>query len=248
MSLRILLVDKDVTTIDLLVPSLERKGHQVAVASTQRQVAGRVRTARPDLVVLDVASFGSNGYKMLEAVRARVEGVPTILLLEKGHESVGRTTDAFMTPPFTSRKLLYRVRQVAESLTTREIRVGSMTLEPDTRVLSRGDERVQLRPREAELLAFFMSNPGRVLSRAEIMREVWNTEYLGDTRTLSVHVRWIRCKIEDNPNRPRLLRTVRGMGYRFHNPEPPEDATQGGSTEHKTLGTGARPEGKASSQ
>ena len=218
MSLRILLVEKDVTTTDLLVPSLERKGYTVAVANTQRQVASRVRTARPDLAVIDVASFGSNGYKMLDAVRARLESVPTILLLEKGHESVGSTADGFMTPPFTSRKLLYRVRQVAENLTPREIRVGSLTLELDARVLIKEDERIQLRPKEAELLAFFMSNPGRILSRAEIMNKVWNTDYLGDTRTLSVHVRWIRYKIEPDPNQPRLLRTVRRLGYRFHNP------------------------------
>ncbi|MBN1660466.1 MAG: response regulator transcription factor [Anaerolineae bacterium] len=228
--MRILFVEKDVTAADLLVPSLERKGYQVAVASTQRQVSSRVRTARPDLAVVDVVSFGSNGYKMLDAVRARIEGVPTILLLEKGHESVGSTADAFMTPPFTSRKLLYRVRQVAECLTPREIHVGSLTLELDARVLIREDERVQLRPKEADLLAFFMSNPGRVLSRAEIMKKVWDTDYLGDTRTLSVHVRWIRTKIEENPNKPRLLRTVRGLGYRFQNPDPPDEVPPASKT------------------
>lgn len=230
MSLRILLVEKDVTTADLLVPSLERKGHEVAVAGSQRQLSSRIRAARPDLVVLDLASFGSNGYKMLDAVRTRVESARMILLLEKGHESVGSTVDAFMIPPFTSRKLLYRVRKVAETLSPRDIRVGTLTLEPDTRVLIRGDERVQLRPKEAELLAFFMLNPGRVLSRAEIMKHVWDTDYIGDTRTLSVHVRWIRTKIEENPNKPRLLRTVRGVGYRFHNPEPANDPAAGGSS------------------
>lgn len=219
MSLRILLVEKDVTTTDLLVPSLERKGYQVSVARTQRQAMGRSRSWRPDLLVMDVASFGSLGYKVSDAIRARLDGVPTILLLEKGHASAGKTAEAFMTPPFTSRKLLYRVRKVAEKLTSREIRAGSLALDPDTRTLRKGTTFLHLRPKEAALLAFFMRNPGKVLSRQEIMKEIWETDYMGDTRTLSVHVRWLRLKVEDDPNAPRFLRTVRGVGYRFEVPD-----------------------------
>jgi DNA-binding response OmpR family regulator len=218
MGLRILFVEKDLTTADLLVPSLERKGYQVSLARTQRQAMRRIRAARPDLLVMDVASFGVNGYKMSEAVRARLESVPTILLLEKGHASAGSTAEAFMTPPFTSRKLLYRIKKVAQNLTSREIRVGHLVIDPDTRILHKGQQVSYLRPKEAALLALFMSNPGRVLSRQEIMKEVWETDYVGDTRTLSVHVRWLREKIEDNPGKPVFLRTVRGVGYRFEVP------------------------------
>jgi DNA-binding response OmpR family regulator len=124
-----------------------------------------------------------------------------------------------MTPPFTSRKLLYRVRKLAENLTRPEIHVGVLSLDPDVRILRKGDEVIQLRPKEAALLALFMENAGRVLSRLEIMKEVWETDYVGDTRTLSVHVRWLRLKIEDDPGNPRWLRTVRGLGYRFEEPE-----------------------------
>jgi DNA-binding response OmpR family regulator len=93
-----------------------------------------------------------------------------------------------------------------------------MVLDPLACKLDRGRSRIHLRPKEAALLAFFMRNPGRVLSRREIMKEVWDTDYLDDTRTLSVHVRWLRLKIEDDPNKPRNLRTVRGLGYRFDMP------------------------------
>lgn len=220
MSLRILFVEKDVTTADLLVPSLERKGYQVSVAQTQRQATSRIRVQRPDVLVLDVASFGSQGYRISDALRARLDGVPTILLLEKGHTSAGATADAFMIPPFTSRKLLYRIKKVGEKLTSREIRVGPLALDPDARTLRKGNEILPLRPKEAALLALFMRNPGRVLSRQEIMKKVWETDYLGDTRTLSVHVRWLRLKIEDEPNEPRFLRTVRGVGYRFEVSDP----------------------------
>ncbi|MEJ2210690.1 MAG: response regulator transcription factor [Anaerolineae bacterium] len=219
MSLRILLVEKDVTTADLLVPSLERKGYQVSIARTQRQALTRARSSRPDLLVLDVASFGANGYKVYEVVQARLDGVPTILLLEKGHAGAGGAAEAFMEPPFTGRKLLYRVRKLAKNLSSREISLGPLVLDPDSRRLHNGEEAVQLRPKEADLLAFFMRNPGKVLSREEIMKKVWETNYVDDTRTLSVHVRWVRQKVEDDPSAPRLLRTVRGVGYRFDVPD-----------------------------
>jgi DNA-binding response OmpR family regulator len=220
MNLRILLVEKDVTTTDLLVPSLERKGHQVAVARTQRQALSRIRSERPDLLVIDVASFGTNGYKVSDSVRTRLDRVPTILLLGKNQASLGDSAEAFMLPPFTSRKLLYRVNKVTEELASREMRAGPLALDLGTRTLHKGTESLHLRPKEATLLALFVKNPGKVLSRQEIMKEVWETDYMGDTRTLSVHVRWIREKIEDDPNSPRLLRTVRGVGYRFEVPKP----------------------------
>ena len=219
MSLRILFVEKDITTADLLIPSLERKGFQVVVAQTQRQATNRIRSWRPDLLVLDVVSFGTSGYKVSDAVRSKLDGVPTILLLEKGHAAVGATAEAFMTPPFTSRKLLYRVKKLAKTLTSREIQAGPLILDPDTRILRKGEIATQLRPKEAALLLFFMQNPSRVLSREEIVRRVWKTSYVGDTRTLSVHVRWLRIKIEDEASSPQFLRTVRGVGYRFEVPE-----------------------------
>jgi len=219
MSLRILFIEKDIATADLLVPGLQRKGYQVSVAQTLRQAMGRIRSLRPDLLVLDMASFGVNGYKISTAVRAKLDTVPTILLVGKGHATAGTAADAFMTPPFTSRKLLHRIKKVAEKLTSREIRMGPLTFDPDTRLLHRGENSLHLRPKEAALLTYFMRNPGRVLSRQEIIKQVWETDYIGDTRTLSVHVRWIRVKIEDDSKHPRLLRTVRGVGYRFEVPD-----------------------------
>lgn len=219
MSLTVLFVERDVTTADLLVPGLERKGYLVRVARTKRQAMGRIRTQRPDIVVMDVASFGGSGYNVSDAVRSRLDRVPTVLLVKKGHASAGRSAEAFMTPPFTSRKLLYRVKKLAETLSSREIRAGDLALDPDSNTLRKGKVSSHLRPKEAVLLGLFMRNPGRVLSRKEIMKKVWETDYLGDTRTLSVHVRWLRLKIEENPSAPILLRTVRAVGYRFEVPE-----------------------------
>jgi DNA-binding response OmpR family regulator len=220
MAIRILLVEKDLTTADLLVPSLERKGYQVRLARSRRQALRR-RSIRPDILVIDVASFGLAGYDLVDAVQSRLGALPTVLLLEEGHAVAGSQAAAFMTPPFTSRKLLHRLGKVAKTLPSQEIRAGNLVLDPVTRILHKGQHPVSLRPKEAALLAFFMRNPGRVLSRKEIMKEVWDTDYLDDTRTLNVHIRWLRVKIEDDPSRPHMLRTVRGVGYRFEgHPEP----------------------------
>ena len=218
MAIKVLLVEKDVTTSDLLVPSLERNGYQVSVTRSQRQALSHARSSHPDLLVLDVRSFGANSYKVSEVVRARLDDVPTILLLQQGHAAAGGAAESFMEPPFTPRKLLYRVRKLAENLTPRLISLGPLVLDPDRRALRKDDKTVQLRPKEAELLAFFMRNPEKVLSRQEIIKQVWDTDCLDDTRTLNVHIRWLRLKIEDHPGQPRMLRTVRGLGYRFDVP------------------------------
>jgi two-component system alkaline phosphatase synthesis response regulator PhoP len=210
---RILFVKRDVTAGDLLVSSLRRKGYQVAVAHNQRQALGQVRSLRPNLLVMDIASFGLKGYAVNDAVRTRLAGVPTVLLLEEGHQAAGGAAEAFMTRPFTLRKLLHRIRVAAEHITIREIHTGSLLLDLDARVLSKGGQSWQLRPKEATVLALLMSNAGKVVSRQEIMRQVWETDYVGDTRTLSVHICWLRQKIENEPRRPTLLLTVRGVGY-----------------------------------
>ncbi len=224
---RVLFVEKDVTTSDLLVPSLERKGYQVTLARTRRQATSRCRSVGPHILIVDVASFGAAGYDVVDAVRPLLEGVPAILLLEKGHAIAGSQAEAFMTPPFTSRKLLYRLKKVSEALPSRTIRVGELVLDPVTRTLQKGQTRCRLRPKESALLALFMRNPGRVLTRREILKAIWDTDYVEDTRTLTVHVRWLRLKIEDDPGQPRLLRTVRGVGYRFEFVEPAPQANGG---------------------
>jgi DNA-binding response OmpR family regulator len=212
-TLRILFVERDITTADILVPSLRRKGYQVVVARDQRQALGQARSLRPNLLVIDIASFGPRGYALSDAVRSRLVGVPTVLLLEEGHQAAGGAAEAFMTRPFTSRKLLHRIRIAAELVTLREMQVGSLVLEVDSRVLHRDTQSWQLRPKEAKVLALLMGKAGKVVSRQEIMKQVWETDYMGDTRTLSVHICWLRQKIESDPKKPTILRTVRGVGY-----------------------------------
>jgi DNA-binding response OmpR family regulator len=221
MAVRILFVIRNPTTADLLVPSLERKGYDVLLAHTQRAAAARICAGSPDLLIVDVASFGSRGFQLYDKIRAQLQAVPTILLLEDHQLAYRGAADAFITPPFTSRKLLYRARKLVGRITSRCLEAGPLVLDPEARTVDLGNHRYHLRPKEALLLSLFMRNPGRALSRQEIMREVWETDYVDDTRTLSVHVRWLRQKIEHNPSQPRLLQTVRGIGYRLRLPEEP---------------------------
>ena len=123
-----------------------------------------------------------------------------------------------LTPPFTSRKLFSRIRSILRSDEGETMQAGRLTLNLGTRRVNSGSKERRLNPKEFELLKIFMRSPGRVLSRRFLMKKIWKTDYVGDTRTLDVHIHWLRGKIEENPSSPKYLRTVRGVGYRFEIP------------------------------
>jgi DNA-binding response OmpR family regulator len=214
-SLRILFVDKSVASSDLLVPSLERKGHEVSVVRTLSQALGRLSSFHPDLLFVNAASFGRSAFRVCDGIRAQVPDVPRILVVKKGCAEVGGKDAECIEHPCSSRSLLYRVAKIAKSLVPKRLCAGPLCFDPVTRSLQRPERVTTLRPKEAALLTFLMKHAGRVLTRQEIIHGVWDTDYVGDTRTLSVHVRWLREKIEQDPHNPQLLRTVRGVGYRF---------------------------------
>ena len=117
--------------------------------------------------------------------------------------------------PFTPRKVINRVRKMGDCRGGRTIRAGQVTLNLDKHCVYRENRVYRLTPRQSKLLQVFMENEGRTLPRKFLMENVWETDYMGDTRTLDVHVRWLRERIEEDPSSPRYLRTVRGIGYRF---------------------------------
>ena len=215
MACNILFLEKDLTTAERLVPALKQEGYQVSLAHSRHQALSRIRSLRPNILVVDVASFGAGGYGLLDAVRARLYEVPTVLLIAKGDSVARGGEETCVAPPFTPAKVLEGLGKAAEGLLPREIRAGRLALDLDTRTLHKGQATFRLRPMEAALLALFMRNPGRVLSQKEIMQKVWKTDFLEDMRTLYVHVRWLRMKIEEDPGAPRTLCTERGVGYRF---------------------------------
>lgn len=180
----------------------------------------------PDAVVLNALSLHSPGIRIARQLKLGMPGVPLVHLLSaSGEES---PADAVFCPPFTSRKLISAIKRLirpAEEVTTSDalLRCGHLTMNLSRRVLVIDGHETPLTPKLAALVEEFLRHPGETLDRRWLMKRVWNTDYMEDTRTLDVHVRWFRRVIEPNPNQPRYLKTVRGVGYRLDIALPPPD-------------------------
>lgn len=211
----IVLVADRKTTIDSLAEIIERREYELSVASNQRRALQLVRQVGPDLVIVDMTSAKLSGEKICSSLRRQTE-VPIIVILREAppQGAVPREASDWLVKPFSTRLFLGRVRRLVRE--EQMLRVGPVRLDLRTRhVTVNGHQPRRLTRKQFGLLRSLMSRPGEVLSRAELMREVWETTFLDDTRTLDVHVRWLRECIESDPSNPIYLRTVRGVGYRF---------------------------------
>lgn len=189
-----------------------------------------VEKFEPDLVVLDIMLPGMSGLEVCRRLRAN-STIPVIMLTARGEEidrvlglEVG--ADDYLAKPFSFRELLARIRSILRRIEldrqTTQIQaatVGNLTLDPVSRRVFKSEQELQLSAREFDLLSNLMKNAGRALSREELLAEVWGDDWIGDPRTLDVHVRWLRLKVEEDPASPRYIQTVRGHGYRFAGPE-----------------------------
>jgi DNA-binding response OmpR family regulator len=219
MTVSILLIEKAEPPIDWILPSLEKKKYEVSLARNEQEAIQQAASETPDLIVLNGTSSKIDGRKICQALHEKVAEIPIILILpevKRGEDVMGATF--ILMPPFTSRKLFNRIRNILKSDEGTTIQAGGLTLSLGTRRVSNGTKERRLNPKELELLKVFMRSPGRVLSRKFLMKKIWKTDYTGDTRTLDVHIRWLREKIEKDPSSPTYLRTVRGVGYRFDIP------------------------------
>ncbi len=220
MATKILFIEKGGSNVNSLSHDLVEKGYEVSVAHSTKEAISQVESEKPDLIILDATWPKFNGQKACKALRQQVGDISIILLTPKGEKiDEGLQVEAHLTQPFTSRKLINRIRTIVGHEPQNVIQIGDLTLNVRARRVVKGTQEHKLTPKQAKLLEVFMRNSGKVLSRRVLMKEVWDTDYLGDTRTLDVHVRWVREKIEENPSSPAYLRTVRGIGYRFDLPE-----------------------------
>ena len=195
---------------------LERHGYIVLRAVNGKQAITQVKDEAPDLAVLDPSSLRINPARLSHMIRRAADSVPIMWILDEGISvSDDGIADLWLERPFTSRKLLNRVRKLLPEPAPAVLSAGDLVFDVENREVSRGGRSVRVTPKQAKLLEQLMSHPNEVLSRRYLMKHVWNTDYLGDTRTLDVHIRWVREAIEDNPSKPRYVRTVRGVGYRF---------------------------------
>lgn len=222
----ILLVDDEPVIIESLTYSLRREGFEVYTATEGNQALEMFQSVLPDLVILDIRLPGMDGLEVCRRLRV-YSPVPIIMLTALGNEldrvvglEVG--ADDYLPKPFSFRELLARIRSVLRRVELDQrsgraevLQIGSLRVDSTSRRVFKSDKEIQLSAREFELLSVLMSHAGRAVSRDELISKIWGSDWTGDPRTLEVHIRWLRLKIEDDPTIPRFVQTVRGYGYRF---------------------------------
>ena len=215
MKARILWIEGKRAESPPFVPSLRKKGYTIETASTGKEGLSHLPDFDPDLVVVNAASMRTSGKRICRSLRESANGVPVLLISEPELISEDLCANVILALPFTTRKLLNRIRPLLPGDSGNLLHVGPIRLDIERRrVRCQGREAV-LTPRLTQLLKVFMDHPGEALEREQLFRDVWNTEYTGDTRTLDVHISWLRQAIEENPRKPNFLKTMRGVGYRL---------------------------------
>jgi len=222
----ILIVDDDTGEREALRAKLEREGYETYSALDGLQALELARTRDPDLIILEVELPQLDGFAVCRILR--FERDTPILMLTMRRDEADRVrgldmgADDYVVKPFLSNELLARVRALlrrgARSLhppSRQVLTIGDLLLDMTNRRLFRGDEEVYLSQKEFDLLACLMHNPGAILSRDVLLEQVWGDDFKNDARTVDVHIRWLRAKIEPDPANPHYIHTVRGLGYRF---------------------------------
>ena len=226
---KILVVDDEPLITESLEYSLKQEGFQVVVAHDGHTALQASRDERPDMIVLDIMLPGMDGWEVCRRLRQE-STVPIIMLTARGQEfdrvlGLELGADDYLPKPFSFRELLARIRAVFRRMAfedapkAEQVRIGDVCLDLAAHKVYKQDQELAVTQKEYDLLRSLMTQAGRVVSRAELLDQVWGVDWLGDTRTLDVHVRWLREKIEEDAGQPHYIQTVRGVGYRFAAPE-----------------------------
>ncbi|GAB4579623.1 MAG: two-component sensory transduction protein RegX [Anaerolineales bacterium] len=216
MQAKVLWIESDPPN-EIFIPALRKKGFHVDVVPTGKAALGKIPDYRPQVVVINASSLRSNGARICQTIRAASNGLPIVLIANPTHPVEGGETGAnvIMNLPFTVRKLVNRINPMLPREGTETVQLGPISLNLEHNVVECNEKETQLTPRLTHLLRMFLDAPGVVLEREYLFKEVWNTDYTGDTRTLDVHISWLRRAIEADPRKPILLKTIRGVGYRL---------------------------------
>jgi two-component system, OmpR family, response regulator RegX3 len=227
---RILLIEDEESISEPLERALGREGFDVAVAATAAEGRERFRDDRPDLVLLDVMLPDGDGRDVLREIRS-ASRTPVVMLTARGEElervlGLELGADDYVTKPFSSAELAARVRAVLRRTDAAPaegdgavLEAGDVRMELERHEASLGGEPLELTVKEYALLRMLLENAGRVVTREQLIRDVWDTTWFGSTKTLDVHVSGLRKKLGDDPASPRYIRTVRGVGFRFASPD-----------------------------
>lgn len=226
MSLKLLLVDDEVNLVDPMAYTLEQKGFETAIAYNGEQALKKYESEEPDLILLDWSMPDISGLDVLKRIRESQNFVPVIMITGKSAkedivEGLAAGADDYITKPFNWEELMARVNaairraQQPNAAHPKRIRFGKVILDAKTHRAWLEDKELNLSPREYSMLELFMQNPKRIYSRDELIEKVWGLDFDGDSKTVDVHICWLRQKIEEDANKPKIIQTVRGFGYRL---------------------------------
>jgi DNA-binding response OmpR family regulator len=224
---QILMIEDDPLILGPVVRALKAAGYTVATATDGATGLQMALDTNPDLVILDILLPEMDGWDVCKALRQH-STVPVLMLTALSDEidrvlGLELGADDYLTKPFGTRELMARIKALLRRVEMdsqhtaqpQTIRISDIVLDLDARRVTKGGHELQLRYKEFELLSLLMMRAGYAVTRAEIFDEVWGTDWLGDMRTLDVHIRWLREKLEDDPSNPAHIQTVRGVGYRY---------------------------------
>jgi DNA-binding response OmpR family regulator len=229
MARTILVVDDEPTLRETLVDALESDGFRVVAAADGRQALVTFRSEQPDLVLLDLMLPELSGIEVCRIIRQE-SGVPIVMLTAKDSEldkvvGLELGADDYVTKPFSLRELSARIRALFRRAEKQAVEappavvdLGRVQADLAGHRLLRDGQTVPIKPKAFELLAFLLRHPGQVFTRDQLLEHVWGYDYAGETRTVDVHVHWLRSQIEDDPGKPELIHTVRGVGYVYRRP------------------------------
>lgn len=216
MKASILLIEGKRSDYPTFCYGLERKGYEVELAPNGNTAVTRLAEAYPDLAVVNAASLRTNGRRICQTLRKEMDGLPIVLITDQPAAALsGVDADVVLTLPFTIQKLINRIKPLLPVDEKNLLHIGPIRLDLAQRRVRCLGKQSKLTPRMIDLLKLLMEKKGEVIERDELFRQVWDTEYTADTRTLDVHISWLREALEADPRHPRFLKTVRGVGYRL---------------------------------
>lgn len=235
MSQKVLVVDDEQSIVTLLKYNLETAGYIVDVAYDGEEALKKVKEVKPELIVLDVMLPKKDGIEVCKTIRSDKNLVPILMLTAKDDEfdrvlGLELGADDYMTKPFSPREVVARVKailrrsQIANEVVKDEVEdedivIDNIRIRPEFFEVYRDDTLLELTPKEFELLLYLIERQGRVITREHMLNSVWNYEFAGDSRIVDVHISHLRDKLEENPKQPKLIKTVRGLGYKLERPK-----------------------------
>lgn len=219
----VLLVEGRKPAGERLAPILDEE-YNLVTARTRRAALTKISEARPAVIVLDSPSVRFSRRRFCDTLDSKGIEVPVLLLYEGNQAPDEVGARACLRAPFSSQKLINRISWLMPAPDGEVLSRGRLSFNVKRRSVTRGEQEFHLTPKQAHLLELFMRHPDEILTREFLMKRVWQTDFTDDTRTLDVHIHWVREAIEEDTSSPEYLHTVRGVGYRFSVPSRPDDA------------------------